>query len=93
MAPNIIPIPEALFDDRDYQAMTPAAKLFLIDLYRQYGDCDRFALEPVRGWWRKLRDLTQAGLIVVDSLFQPDSQRGRQSRVFRFRYSVVTAYE
>jgi hypothetical protein len=84
---NYVLIPDQLFDDGAFSALPAATRIYLIELYREYGDCERFSLS---GGSPKLRNLIKSGLIAI--LGKVVIERQRQT-LFLFKHSSAAAYE
>lgn len=92
---DFIAIPAALFDEPEYRTAAPAVKVFLISLYAEFSDCERFTIEIPLGIggnmiYKNVRGLVDSGLIKVVDL---QSREGKKpQRIFAFAYPSEQAY-
>jgi hypothetical protein len=84
---NCVLIPDQLFNDEAFATLPAATRIYLIELYREFGDCERFSLS---GGSPKLRNLIKAGLIVASGM---DAGSRPRRTLFKFKHSSAAAYD
>lgn len=92
---DFIAIPAALFDEPEYRTAAPAVKAFLISLYAQFSDCERFTVEVPPGIgsamiYKNVRSLVDTRLIKVVEM--QDRKKKKPQRIFAFAYPAEKAY-
>ena len=97
MTEQYIAIPCAVFMDRGYGALGAGDKGRLLELYREFGDCQSFTIDfkqdRAQSLYQLVRTLIAAGLIEAENIRAEASARGKPPRIFRFKYRADMAYE
>lgn len=94
MTIDVVIIPSALFADGVFNDLPTSDKMFLVDLYVRYGDCDIFTIDLsnpscygqtfTNVMCRRVKKLVDSGLLVVAGKVQNTTLR--LVRLFEFKY-------
>lgn len=98
---DIIAIPAEVMNSKEYEQLTLADKYFLIELYRIFGDCERFTIDaekpleyrqpPKVNLCKKIGKLLASGLLKAIDLQK--NGNNHYQRVYAFKYQVVEIFE
>lgn len=90
MTTNYIAIPVAAIEAPAYQTLSRAERFFLLELYIQFSDCQRFTLNfegnANRAMLPRIKRLIDCGLLIVDESIKVS--RNKFTRVFKFAHSA-----
>lgn len=92
---GIIALPDQLFSDPEYKNLRNGHRLFLLDLYVMFNDCERFTIDMSRPTdykqpysptlCRRINALLKSGLLEIAGKQQTGP--GRYLRIFSFKHA------
>lgn len=98
---DFIAIPADALNSKEYESLTLSDKNFLVELYRLYGDCERFLIDTDKPEQyrqpkgsrlvRKVNKLLSSGLLRAVDLHK--NGNNHYQRIFVFRYPAIEAFE